>query len=157
MADDNQQQQTDSLGAVDKVRQLEERILELENNWKRALADYKNLEKRNGEERSSLLEFSNSILILRILPILDNLELLDEHLSDAGLKMILKEFKQILRDDDVTEIVVHGKEFDPNSMEAVETAEGEPNKVVAVLSKGYLMKGKLLRPARVRVGKKEEK
>lgn len=150
------QQNTDDTGAqaqAGEAETLKLRIAELENNWKRALADYKNLEKRVNEERYQFLAFANMSLILRMLPILDNLEMLEKHSSDMGLALTIKEFKQILKDEDVFEIDTTEKEFDSTNMEAVEMIEGKANQVLEVVRKGYTCKEKLLRPARVKVGK----
>ncbi|HSX39824.1 MAG TPA: nucleotide exchange factor GrpE [Candidatus Saccharimonadales bacterium] len=135
---------------------LEERISELENNWKRALADYKNLEKRVSEEKEALRDFANLVLLSRLLPILDNLEMAQVHLNDEGLKYTIKEFKQVLEDEGLREIDPTNKEFDAATMEAVEMVDGEENKVIEPLRKGYLLRDKLIRPARVKVGKKKE-
>jgi molecular chaperone GrpE len=137
----------------------ENRILELENNWKRALADYKNLEKRVAEEKEAVISFSNSLLLLRMLPILDNLKTLQKHIEDEGLKMIVKEFEKILKEEQIEEIEAMGKEFDSEKMDAIEmimSSEDEEGKVVEVLQSGYMLKNKVLRPARVKVGTKKE-
>jgi len=137
----------------EKITEFETSNLELENNWKRALADYQNLQKRTLEERTSFLSFANSTVIRKLLPILDNLEMTQKHLEDEGVKMIVKEFSQILSEEGVVEVETEGKDFDPLVMEAVEMVEGPENKVVSVIQKGYFLKDKLLRPARVNVGK----
>jgi len=136
-----------------KIKELEAKVNELENNWKRALADYINFKNRVEEERVGIVSFANSVLISRFLIILDNLELLDKHIDDEGLKCILKDFRQILVDENVREMEALGKEFDSSKMEAIETVEGEKNKVVEVTQKGYYMQDKLLRPTRVKIGK----
>jgi molecular chaperone GrpE len=136
-----------------KIKELEERISELENNWKRALADYKNLERRTLEEKEIFLNFSNETLVRSLLPLVDHMEMLVKHVDDRGLKMILKDFQRILESEGVKEIETLRKDFDSGTMDAVDTVEGEKNKVIEVISKGYLLKGKLLRPARVKVGK----
>lgn len=136
-----------------KMKKLEEKVDELENNWKRAMADYINFKKRTEEEKSAIIDFANAVLLGRFLLILDNLEMLDNHINDESLKLILKDFKQILTDEGVNEIEALGKEFNPEQMDAIETVEGEKNKVVEVTQKGYTIKDKLLRPARVKVGK----
>jgi molecular chaperone GrpE len=133
-----------------------ERMKELENNWKRALADYKNLEKRVAEEKQEGLVFSNLILISQLIPVLDNLEMLEKHIDDTGMKLVVKEFKQILQNEGLEEIETQGKEFDPNLMDAIEMIDGEPNIVIEVLQKGYKLKDKLIRPAKVKVGKGEQ-
>ncbi len=134
----------------------ETKLKETENNWKRALADYKNLEKRMNEDRYLMAAFANASLLARILPILDNLEMVDAHSNDMGLKLTIKEFKQILNDEGMVEINPINKDFDTITMEAVDTVDGEEsnkNKVIEVLIKGYKLKDKLIRPARVKVGK----
>lgn len=130
-------------------------IEDLTNNWKRALADYKNFEKRVNEERVSLMSYANSVLIMKLLPVKDNLELTVKHFADPSLKMIIKQLDQVLAEEDVIEIDAFGKEFDALNMEAIEMVSGEKNQVVEILTKGYLHKGKLLRPAGVKVGNGE--
>ena len=139
-----------------QIKELEERNAELENNWKRALADYRNLQKRTEEERGSFLEYANSNLIRQLLPVMDNLEIMQKHLKDQGIEMILKDFKITLEIEGVTEIEALNKDFDPLTMEAIEMVSGPKNKVVEVLSNGYLFKNKLIKPVRVKVGTGEE-
>lgn len=136
--------------------ELKERISELENNWKRALADYRNLQRRTEEEKESLASFISGSIFKRILPILDNLELLEKHVDDIGLKMIVNEFRQVLTEEGITEVKAVNSDFDPQTMEAIELVEGPENKVIEVLNRGYFLKNKLLRPARVKVGKSKE-
>jgi molecular chaperone GrpE len=136
-----------------KIKELEERIAELENNWKRALADYKNLERRTAEDRETFFNFSNETLIRCLFPLLDNLETLTKHVHDKGLQMIVKDFQQLLKSEGIEEVNTENKDFDPETMEAIDTVEGKNNKVVEVITKGYFLKNKLLRPARVKVGK----
>jgi len=139
-----------------KLKELEQKLSEMENNWKRALADYKNLEKRIVEERVDFVSYSTSLLISRLLNVLDNLENLEKHNGDMGLKLTLKEFRQILNEEGLLEIDTLGKGFDSNTMEAIETVEGEEGKAVEVVLKGYMLKNKLLRPAKVKVGQKQK-
>lgn len=120
------------------------------------MADYKNLERRFNDEKEVLVKFSNFVLLERLIGVLDNLESVCGHLKDQGLEMTYREFKSILKDSGVDEVSALGETFDPEFMEAVEIVEGENEKVVKVIRKGYKMHGKVLRPARVAVGKKEE-
>jgi len=139
-----------------KNTKTEDRIAEFEGNWKRALADYQNLQKRVAEEKEAIVKYSNSTLILRILPILDNLELMSKHNEDEGLRMTIEEFKKVLVEEGLEEIEVEDAEFDAEKMDAVEAVDGEPGKVVTVIQKGYMYKSKVLRPARVKVGREKE-
>ena len=143
----------DNKAQADETEILKGQLAEMENNWKRALADYKNLEKRTIEERTDLIQFGVLIFTMKLLPILDSLEMLEIHLNDVGLNLTIKEFKQTLKSEGLLEIDVLGKAFNPGNMEAIEVVDGEKDKVIHVLQKGYLFKEKLLRPARVKVGK----
>jgi len=134
------------------IKNLEKKTNDLENNWKRALADYKNLEKRIFEDKEQLAFYIKKQTIESTLPFLDNLEKIEEHIKDKGLELTLKDFKQTLSSMGVEEIKALGDDFDSSKMEAVEISKGEKNKVLKILSKGYLLNGKLLRPARVIVG-----
>ena len=131
---------------------LQEQLNDLENKWKRALADYANLEKRIDNEKQSFVKYSNLKLLEKLLPILDDLEAAENHLKDQGLKIILNKLKEILKSEGVEEIKTHGEEFNPELMEAIEIIEGPKNKVMEVSRKGYLLEGKVLRIAKVKVG-----
>ncbi len=132
---------------------FDEKIKEFENNWKRALADYKNLEKRSRDEKEALVEFSNIVLIERLLPVLDNFEMIERHSNDMGVKMSIKEFKQILESTGLKEVELGiNQNFDHTSMDAIETVAGEKNKIMEIIRKGYFFKNKLIRPASVKVG-----
>jgi len=131
---------------------------ELENQLKRALADYQNLERRIHQERELLGKLTASILVEKFLPVLDNLENAQKHLNDEGLDIVIKQFKEVLASEDVEEIEAEGAQFDPNLHEAVETQEGESeNTIVKVHTKGYKLNDKVIRPAKVTVSKKTEK
>ncbi len=132
---------------------LKTQINDLDNNWKRALADYKNLVDRTNKEKKDVYEFANSSLLLSLLPVYDSLEMLGKYNQDQGLLLTIKQFKQVLSEEGLKEIETNGKDYDVNEMEAVDMVEGEEGKVVEELSKGFYFKGRLLRPARVKVGK----
>ena len=135
-----------------QIKELEQKILDLENNWKRALADYINLEKRIAEDKEQLVFHVKKQAIEEFLPFLDNLEKLEEHIKDKGFEITLKDFRKTLIGMGVQEIETEGKDFDHKTMHAVETQKGEKNKVLKTTLRGYLLNGKLLRPAKVIVG-----
>ena len=132
---------------------LKAQITELDNNWKRALADYKNLVDRTNKEKKEFYEFANTNVLQSFLPVYDSLEMLSKYSQDQGLALTVKQFKQVFSEEGVKEIEVLGKEYNEQEMEAVEMVEGEKNIVIEEISKGFIFKGKLLRPARVKVGK----
>ena len=140
---------------TDKVKeQLQERINELDGNWKRALADYKNLEFRTEKAVREALTFGTKGLIIKLLKVLDELDMAVEHHPDqAWAKMTRDEMKTILSDEGVKEIEVLGKQFNPNEMECVSKTEGAENIVVKIVQKGYKIYDQVLRAVRVDVGK----
>ncbi len=136
-----------------KQTEENEEFENLENQLKRALADYQNLEKRMASERSEWVKTANRGLLLRLLPALDNLMLAQKHTEDKGVSLSVDQILNAFKDEGVGRIEVLGKDFDPNLMEAVSTAEGEEGKVVEEVRTGYTLFGQVLRPAQVIVGK----
>lgn len=139
----------------------EKEYQELENKYKRALADYQNLLKQTVREKEEFFQYANERLIGEILPVYDNLKVSLRHLDEAaekngwaeGIKHVIKQFENVLKDFFVEEIETAGKEFDHNTMEAVEREKAEDEKmaglVAKVLSAGYKLNGKVIRAARV--------
>ncbi len=134
----------------------------LDNEYKekylRALADYQNLEKQTETWRDEFVTYANAGLIRKLLEVLDDLENAQEHLQDEGLKLIIGKLQNILKESGVEEIEILDKVFDPNLAEVVSTepfaeAQGEPgeNKVSKILQKGYMIKDKVIRVAKVNV------
>lgn len=140
---------------VKKTADLKKQVEDLTNKWKRALADYQNLEKRGKSEREEFAQFANKELILKLLPVLDTFEKLEEHLKDEGVTLALRQFRDILTQEGLGKIEVLGKEFNPEEMECVEVVSGEKNKVIKEARAGYRFKGKILRVAQVAVGKEK--
>ena len=63
------------------------------------------------------------------------------------------QFQTILESEGISEIKTQSEKFNPETMDAVEVIEGKKDKVVEVTCKGYLLNGKVLRPAKVKVGR----
>ncbi len=137
-------------------KKLKEEVQEVTEKWKRALADYQNLERRISEEKEEFVKFANASLLVRILVVADSLEKAEEHLKDEGLSLILRNFFQVLSEEGLEKIEVLGKKFDPNEMECVELIKGEEEIVTGELRKGYRLKGKVIRVAQVKVGQGEK-
>lgn len=137
-----------------KILQLEKKLTETQAALKRALADYANLEKRVTQEREVIGKISLVNLIVKFLPILDNLDKACEHTRDDGVEMIAKHFRQVLTSFGVKEVGVAGDKFDPRLHEAVEVVQGEANdKIVEVISSGFVIDSLVIRPAKVKVEK----
>lgn len=122
------------------------------DKWLRALADYKNLERRVEENQSQLIMLANASLLSKLLPTLDLMETALKHVEDQGFTMIVKQFQEALKSEQVSEIEALEQPFDSATMECVETKPGEKDHVIEVLKKGYRYKEFVLRPAQVIVG-----
>jgi len=142
-----------SLKQNKKIINLQKQIDNLNNKWRRALADYQNLEKRAKQEKADLIKFSNAVLIDKLLNVLDNLEKSFKHLKDQGLGIAINQFKSILNSEEVEEIKARGEKFNPLLMDCSEVVNGSKDIVIEVVQKGYLLNKKVLRPAKVKVGR----
>lgn len=136
-------------------------IEELTQQLLRTRADFDNFRRRTRQEREELVQFATKKLLADLLPVLDNfdraiqaLEGVDEPQMKQGIEMVHRQLLQVLHQYGVTEMEAVGALFDPSQHEAVmqEQVEGqEPGRVIEVLQKGYLLHGKVLRPAMVKV------
>lgn len=135
-----------------ELEQLKTKIEESDNNYKRALADYQNLQKRVTDERRDFILAANKDLLLRILTVLDTLILANNHDGSEGLKVAISQFLDVLKSEGVTKIETEGIEFDPHLMEAVAIEKGDEGKVLEETRTGYLLNDKVLRVAQVKVG-----
>jgi len=130
-------------------------------NWQRAQADFINYKRRSEHERAEAANYSNSTLIMSLLPVLDDFERalasVREELAESswvdGIKHIYRKLKAVLEAQGVSVIEAEGKDFDPHFHEAVMAVEGEEGKVVEEIQKGYRLLDRVIRPTQVKVGK----
>jgi len=123
----------------------------------RALADYDNLSKRVDRERQDLGKIVSVGVIIRLLPVLDNLESAQAHLKDPGLAISIVEFKKVLSEEGLNEIrPIQGEVFDENTMEAIEVVSGVRDNMISetVLTGWKFSDGTVVRHAKVKVSKK---
>lgn len=129
-------------------------------NWQRSQADLENYIKRAEQEKAETVECANRMLILDLLPILDDLGRafaslpveLDEQNWTDGIRLIYNKIKAVLETQGLAEIKARGEYFDPYWHEAAGQLEGEEGVVVEEIRKGYKLKEKLLRPSVVMIG-----
>jgi molecular chaperone GrpE len=156
------------LNEVDSLREAlseeKERAEKYLANWQRAQADFINFKKRAEQEKGDNARLANAILMSSLLPVLDDLERALSNVSPKlagftwveGIGLIYRKLQSILEGQGLERIVTEGKDFDPNFHQAVIYEDGEEDKVVEELQKGYMLHGRLLRPAMVKVGKGKE-
>ena len=118
----------------------------------RTMADFENYKKRIQNEKESLIKFSNQTLICEMLPILDNFGRALEHTEiKEGLVLVKKQMEDTFKKFGVSEVETKGKTFDPHFHEAVQKIDSDKpeNEIVEVMQKGYILNGRLIRPAMV--------
>lgn len=129
-------------------------------NWQKAEADFSNYRKRVEQEKAELTGFANAKLLTVLLPVLDDLERAFANVPPElaqlpwvdGVRLVHQKLRSVLKSQGVIEIEAAGKPFDPNLHEAVMQQPGEEGTVMEEVQKGYMMKDRLLRAAKVVVG-----
>jgi len=133
-----------------EVEELKQKCEEYLNGWKRERADFINYKKEEIERINQLVKYANEEIILKLLPVLDNLCLAANHVKDEGVAQIKKQLEDFLKKEGIEAIETMGKPFDPSTMEAV---EGDGDTVTEEVQRGYTLHEKLIRPAKVKLGK----
>ena len=135
---------------------------DFEAKYLRALADYHNLAKQHLKDKQDFARYANEGLLQEFIPVYDYLKISLEHAEEdskwlEGIKHILSQFKKVLEDNGVTEIVTEGVVFNHDTMEAVRNEEtdeeGRDGLVAKELKAGYSLNGKVIVPAKVIVYK----
>ena len=145
------------------TKRLETELINLDTQLKRALADYRNLERRVTDDALSAAHHSRSELVVKLLPVLDSLDTALAGASEMeaesgwfqGVVMAVKQLRQVLAEEGLSEIDTSGQ-FDPNLHEAIDLKEGENDKILELAQRGYTLNGRVIRPARVVVGRSLE-
>ncbi len=135
----------------------QQEIDDLNDRYKRVLAEFENFKKRSGKERETLYNSILGDVVESFLPIVDNLEnavkaeTQDEEYR-KGVELVLKQFKDILKAKGVEEIPAIGETFDPSLHEAVSSIQ-DPSKnaqeIVQEYRKGYKIGSKVIRHSMV--------
>jgi molecular chaperone GrpE len=151
-----------------KLQETEKTAAENFDKYVRVAAELDNYRKRAVREKADAIKYGNESLLRDILPLVDNVDRALEHAGTSddfeafkkGLKMLHEQLLCCLKKHGVEVIDTAGKDFDPNVHEAmlqVVSDESEAGKVVNEFERGYLLNGRLLRPAKVCVCKRPEK
>lgn len=164
MSDELKQQNNDSV--QDVMVDWEARAQEYLDNWKHATADLINYKKDEEKRISELLKFGNSALMIEFLDVADMVDVamahappnLNEEQTEwfKGVERIASGIRELLKRHGVERIESVGRDFDPSVHEAMQQSEDKPEdsgKVIQELRAGYTLHERVIRPARVKVGK----
>lgn len=129
--------------------------------WKRAQADYQNMRKSVEQERINMTKYANEALLQDLLPLMDHFNLAFKSIPEEekksnwlkGVEHIKTNLQQILQEYGVTLIPTVGEKFDPTRHEAVAEVPSELSEglVVEELNAGFMLHGKVIQPAKVKV------
>lgn len=153
--------------SVDEVAQLKQRLASLEDSLLRAKADYQNLQRRNNAERAEAILYANADLMKALLAVVDGLQRAIESgktsqdLKSAfdGVRLVYDDFVKALTNQGLEVIEARGKKFDPRVHEALlmQAANDVPaGTVIEEVARGYQLRDRVLRPAKVIVSKGAE-
>ena len=148
-------------GLEHALRQAELKAAEHHDAWLRARAETENVRRRAQDDIAKAGKFAAEKFAQAMLPVKDSLEaaLASENATleslRQGVELTLKQLLSAFQGASVTELNPLGEKFDPNRHQAISAieADGEPNTVINVLQKGYLLHDRVLRPALVVVSK----
>lgn len=147
------------------AQSIERQCADLEMNWKRALADYQNLQKEVAKERETMAQYATLRAVERFLPVFDNFNTAMSHMPKSGDKAVVnwavgvgfiqKQLEDVLRGIGVNPIKTEGQKFDASKHEAAgeEESDKEHGTILKEVHTGYEIGGKTVRPARVIIAK----
>ena len=152
-------------GLKAEVEELDREKSQFREMVQRSQADFINYKRRAEEERDEQQKYSSARLILKLLPVLDDLNLALDHTSKAeaetswleGIKLIHRKLYSFLESENVTKIEVEGRDFDPSEHEAIayqQSCDHQEGKILTVARDGYKLHGRVIRPALVILARK---
>jgi molecular chaperone GrpE len=147
-----------------EVEKLKEKIQELNDRYLRQAAEFENFKRRNARERIELIQTASRDVITDLLDVLDDSERAQKQLDSTedasqikeGVQLVFTKLRNTLSGKGLKPMVVVGKEFNPDVHEAISELDAGTDmkgKVVAEVQKGYYLNDKIIRFAKVVVGK----
>ena len=154
------EQQAEPAAAPDPTEILKQQLADANDRNLRLMAEFENFRRRNAKEQLELIETANGKLLEKLSEVQDNFERAfaaenkakDLEAFEKGMQMIYNQFAKVLTDAGLEQIDPTGKEFDPNLHEALMQQPSETipeGHVVTVFQKGYKLKNKILKTAKV--------
>lgn len=131
------------------------------NNWKRERADFQNYKKDEARRLEEFVKFANEDLLLEMMELVDDLEIAAKEVPGVGLEHVVKKFSELFKKYGVERIKTEGESFNPELHEAVavpsealgEGREALEGSKLEEVRPGYIMHGKVIRPARIKLTK----
>lgn len=158
--------ETEKPGSACEIDELRRKSKEYLEDLKRLQAEFENYRKRAAKEREETIQLATVRLVKELLLLADNFERAlanskntnDSDSQSQGLKMMYWQLMDILKEEGVTEIETRCKldPFQHEAMTKVDDPDRADDEIIECVQKGYKMKGKVIRPARVIVCRRED-
>jgi molecular chaperone GrpE len=154
----NEEEKKEEIDELSKCQKEREEYLD---GWKRAKADLINYKKDEAKRFELVAKFANETIIQGLISVLDSFDLAvivleKEGKAEKGVYLIRSQLEDVLKKYGLERIIISvGQPFDPALQEAIAVVDSEkpPGTVLEEIERGYLLNGKLIRPARVKVSK----
>jgi len=155
---------TISLQEYQELKDEASKVCDLQGRVLRMQADFDNARKRMEKQSQDFAKYANECIVLELLTILDDLERTvqvavagnaNPQVFLKGIEMILAHLYEMIKEHGVRPIEVVGKVFDPHTSEVLMQAESDlpENTIIGEMQKGYMLNDRVLRTAKVKVGK----
>lgn len=148
----------------EKLKQIEKEKQEYLDGWQRSKADFVNFKKREDESKGEFMKFAREGMISDLLPVLESFDMAFANQEAwqkvepswrVGVEYIYNQFSTILKENGLTEVNPVGAQFDPKEHTAIGSIGTDDNtqvhKIAAVVQKGYMLNGKMVRSPKVKV------
>ncbi|MBX4195495.1 nucleotide exchange factor GrpE [Candidatus Parcubacteria bacterium] len=139
----------------DKLKAAEEKAKEYLGELQRAKADFVNMRKRDEEAKQEFVKFAKSDVLGELIPVLDGFNQAVSH-GIEGVEPLYKLLMKTLSQHGLEEVNPAHQTFDPKLHEAIGVVQTEnseeDHQILEVVQKGYILSGKVIRPAKVRIG-----
>jgi molecular chaperone GrpE len=162
-ASEDEQQAAGQQVVADRERELEQELAQMEDRWKRALADLDNYRKRTARDTERRVEESREAQLREWLEVVDSLEralfMQPDDPVVEGLRAVLEQMEAVLARQGVRRMGAAGEQFDPGRHEAVGVRPSTelPDRTVAEVARsGFMLGDRVLRPAEVVVARAPE-
>jgi molecular chaperone GrpE len=169
MSEDVQKDKKEDEGPMDDSSKCRKERDEYLEGWKRAKADLINYKKDEGRRFETVVRFANETIVKDLISVLDSFDLAlnaleregkaengSARLTIKGMYLIKSQLEDILKQHGLERVIVSvGQQFDASLQEAIASVESDKpsGTVVEEVERGYMLNGKLIRPARVKVSK----
>lgn len=156
----------DRASSEEKIDQCKQELEEMRDKYLRLFAEFDNFKKRSLKEKIEMSKRAGAEVLLALLPVLDDFDRAKKNAEDPeneeyfseGVELVYQKFQQILKQQGLTPMDTEDREFNPEFHDAIADVpvedEAMKGKIIDFIEKGYMLNDRILRHAKVVVGKR---